>query len=220
MASSNLLAGAGLLVALTAAGAARAQTPERYFIRGGPAYAVFDGSARVSVAGQRAPGNSATIKHNEGVAIEGGVRLSPDWSVSLTVGVPPTAKLYGAGAFDKVGHLGSANYGPSALIVQRYLPKVGKLEPYVGAGVSYTIILDSKDAAIQGLQINNGVGPTIQVGAEYPIARRLALFVDAKKIWVKVDATGAAPSPIGPQRVEARVTLNPVIFNTGLSYHF
>ena len=53
------------------------------------------------------------------------------------------------------------------------------------------------------------------------IARRhLALFVDAKKVWVGADARGLAATPTGYMPATAHLILNPVIWNTGVSYHF
>ncbi|HET6803935.1 MAG TPA: OmpW family outer membrane protein [Frateuria sp.] len=208
----------GCLLALPAVvSAAEAQ---RWFIRGGAAYADFHASAQAAIAGQQIPGGSATVRHNIGVAFEGGYYIAPNWSVALTLGVPPTAKIYGEGSLASAGKLGEATYGPSVLALQYHFPTGSRWQPYIGAGLNYTVILDTNDAAIRNLGVRNGSGSALQLGVEYRLNDRYALFVDAKKIWVAVRATGWAQGPGGLVPATARVTLNPVIYNVGVSFHF
>ena len=200
--------------------AAHADDAGRWFLRGGAAYADFHASAGVAVAGQQVPGGSAAVRHNIGVAFEGGYYIAPHWSLALTLGAPPTAKIYGAGSLTTARKLGEATYGPAVLALQYHLPTRGRLQPYVGAGLNYTVILDTNDAAIRHLHVRNGAGSALQAGLEYRLNQRLALFVDAKKIWVAVRASGWTDTPGGLLPATARVTLNPVIFNAGVSFHF
>lgn len=200
--------------------AAHAEEPGRWFIRGGLAYADFHASATVAIAGQQVPGGSATVRHNTGFAFETGYFLTPDWSVALTLGVPPTAKIYGAGTLESAGKLAEATYGPAVLALQYHLPLRSRFQPYVGLGVNYTLITQNHDAAIRQVRVDNGTGVALQAGIEYRLSPRYALFVDAKKIWVSVDARGFAQTPAGLLPATSHVTLNPVIWNMGVSFHF
>jgi outer membrane protein len=197
-----------------------AQDGGNWFIRGGFAYADFHASATVAIAGQQVPGGSATVRHNIGFAFETGYYVAPDWSVALTLGAPPTAKIYGDGTLTNAGELAEASYGPAILALQYHLPTRSRFQPYVGLGANYTLITHNRDAAIQHVHVDNGTGVAVQAGVEYRLSSRYALFVDAKKIWVGVDARGFAQTPTGLAPATSHVTLNPVIWNMGMSFHF
>jgi outer membrane protein len=104
--------------------------------------------------------------------------------------------------------------------VQYNVPVKGPLRPYIGGGFSYTLVFHERGSAIRDLKVSDGNGPAVQAGIEYRISRNFALFFDAKKIWVAVDATGISDTPQGPLLARSRVALDPVILNTGLSWHF
>ena len=70
---------------------------KHWFIRAGPAEVIYDEGAKISVGGQQVPGASVRVKNNFTGEIEGGYYFNPNVSVSLTVGAPPTATLYGTG---------------------------------------------------------------------------------------------------------------------------
>ncbi len=206
--------------AATAFVASSVQAAERYFVRGGPTVATFDASAEVSVAGAPVSGGSASLKNNTGLAVEGGWFVRPDWTVSLTVGAPPKAKIDGDGTLAAAGLLGTARYGPSALGLTYYAPTGGRFRPYMGAGVSYTLVFHVRGSAISDLKVKDGFGPYLQAGGEYRVSEHVGVFADIKKIWVSVDATGFTDTPLGPLPAKAKVALDPIIASTGLSFHF
>lgn len=200
--------------------ASRADEVSKWFIRGGPAYANFDASAHVQVAGGEVPGGDVSIHYNTGAAVEAGYVLSPRWQVTLAMGVPPRARIFGAGTLAQAGKLGELNYAPAVLDLL-YTPAVeGALHPYIGGGVNYTWIYHRRDGALQDLKVDNAAGPALQFGVEYTLSSRTAWFFDMKKIWLKTDASGLISSPGGPLQASARVTLDPLILSTGLSFHF
>lgn len=213
---------AASLLCCAAAASAQDSPPEqeRFFLRGGPAFATFDATAEVNIAGTKVPGADASVKNNTGFAFEGGWFVNPHWSVSLTVGVPPTARIHGEGTLGPSGQLGNARYGPSALDIQYNLATRGPFRPYIGGGVSYTLVYRVRGSAIRDLRVSDGHGPVVQAGAEYRVTKRMAVFADVKKIWVAVDAKGLVDTPSGPQRAGARLNLDPVIASIGASWHF
>jgi outer membrane protein len=206
---------------LLIASPAFAEEPQdRFFLRAGPAFATFDATADVKVSGEPVRGGEAAVKNNTGLAVEGGWFITPNWSVSLTVGVPPKARISGEGTLASAGALGSARYAPSAIDIQYNLPTTGRFRPYIGAGLNYTLVYDVHGSAIRNLKVSNGYGPVIQTGAEYRVSRHMSAFIDVKKIWVAVDARGFVDSPAGPQPATARLALDPVIASAGVSWHF
>jgi outer membrane protein len=105
-------------IALTSCFAARAVHADEagsWFIRGGPAFVDFHASGTVFVNGEQLPCAGATVRHNTSFAFETGYFLTPNWSVALTLGAPPTAKVYGTGALEGAGKLAEATYGRRCL---------------------------------------------------------------------------------------------------------
>ena len=205
---------------LLSSAAVAQERPDRFFLRGGPAFSTFDATATVEVKGVKVPGGDASVKNNTGFAFEAGWFVRPDWSLSLTVGIPPTARIHGDGALAPAGLLGSAHYGPAALDIQYNVPTRGPFRPYIGAGYNYTLVYHVRGSAIRDLRVSDGNGPVVQAGAEYRVSRHMAVFADVKKIWVAVDANGVTDTTGGQMPAHARLALDPLIVNAGLSWHF
>ena len=89
-------------------------------------------------------------------------------------------------------------------------------QPYVGAGINYTIILKNHDGAVQNLHVNSPVGVTLQGGFETWLNNRISLFADVKHIYLNTTARGLVQG--APAKAE--VQLNPTIVTGGLSFHF
>jgi outer membrane protein len=198
---------------------AAAQAHGRFFIRGGPAYANFDASAHVSVAGTAVGGADVSVHSNTGGQVEAGYALTPNWEITLTLGIPLKGRIFGAGTLNAAGKLGEATYGPGVLSVL-YVPfTANNFRPYIGGGLNYTLILSTHDAALTDLKIDSAAGVALQCGSEITVSGRSAWFFDIKRIWLKTNADGIIITPMGSQPASARVTLDPLILTTGLSLH-
>lgn len=187
-----------------------------WWVRVGPAAVNFSSSAVVKVGGGVVPGASANADTNYTLAVEIGRNLTPNWAVGLTLGLPPTAKLYGTGSAAPLGELGRAEYGPAVLSLQYQFNDLGAWHPYLGLGVNRTTILDAPDGALKSLNVDSAWGSVVQAGAEYDINQKIFAFIDLKKIFLKTNATGT----LGGAPVQARVTLNPLITTIGLGWRF
>jgi outer membrane protein len=200
--------------------AAWADDPSRFFVRGGPAYANFDASAHVVVADAEVAGGDARVSSNTGASLEVGWVMEPHWQLTLTLGVPPRARIFGSGTLVGAGKLGELSYAPAVLGLL-YVPSPDTpWRPYIGVGVNHTFIYNRRDGALSQLKVDNASGLALQAGAEWQLNQSWAWFFDIKKIWLKTDASGLVASPAGPLPAHARVTLDPVILSTGLSFHF
>lgn len=210
----SLCAAAAILIPMCA------HAEERYFIRSGPAYANFDASAHVAVNGAEVPGGDVSVHYNTGASVEVGMALVANWQAVLTFGVPPRARIFGAGTLASAGKLGELNYAPAVLALLYSPVADGALRPYIGGGINYTWIYHRRGSTLQNLRVENAGGPALQFGTEYRISPQVAWYVDIKKIWLKTDASGVISTPAGPAPATARVTLDPMILSTGLSFHF
>lgn len=129
-----------------------------------------------------------------------------------------------SGATGAIGKLASTWVLPPTLTVQyRPLPK-GKVHPYVGAGVNYTLFYSEKaSSGLEGavgntrVRLSDSFGIAAQVGVDIDISDRLFLNLDVK--WADVDTRARlTTTAAGVQRV--KVALDPLIFGAGLGIRF
>lgn len=193
----------------------------RHFaVRAGYARLNFNEKARVSAAGQPIAGADAILKDNNGFEFDIAYYFNPNVSVALALGAPPTTTLTAAGTLAGTGQLGRVTYGPAVATARHHVTGLGPVAPYVGAGVNYTMILDTDDGALQKFKVKDAFGPVLNGGFDIALDDTFGIYVDVKKIWANTKAEFLLPTPAGPAPGTAKVQLNPVIFNAGVSVRF
>ncbi len=130
--------------------------------------------------------------------------------------MPPTTKLTGTGPLEGAGELGRVKYGPAVLLATWSFDGLGAFRPYVGAGINYTIVLDSQDGAITSLKVKSAFGSVVQAGLDVSLGQRWGLFLDVKKIFLKTTADGM----VGSAPASASVRIDPLLVHGGVSYRF
>jgi outer membrane protein len=220
----HLMAGAALAASTVAVHAAdmplaqAAPPPLEYnwFIKFGPGYLINDESARMRAGGVPQVGATIKIKPQISALVEFGYFFTPNFAVSFTGGIPPRVDIRAAGTIAPLGRLGQAVYGPSTLTAHYHFTGWGAFRPYIGAGVAYTRIFDTKDDVLTNIKINDTIGPALQIGANYMINERWGVFVDVKKAYLRTVTTGN----LGPAPVRARVVIDTLAVHTGVMFKF
>ncbi|ABS70086.1 OmpW family protein (plasmid) [Xanthobacter versatilis] len=190
--------------------------PSPWFVRVGVGGLFFDSSTNILLGNAPVPFSDATADNNWTVVFDIGYYITPNISLSLTGGYPPTTTLTGQGSLAALGALGKTTYGPAALTAQYHFNQFGAFQPYVGAGIAYAIIFNSNDGAVKNLKVNGAPAFVLQAGAEYAIDQHWGVFADVKKLFLEVDATGI----VAGLPVQADITLDPLIVSFGASYRF
>lgn len=215
MATKTFAALAALALA-SVAGAANAQEASRWFVHVGPAYVEPSESAKVTLAGNPVPGGDVSIDGRWTVAGEVGYFVRPHLAIALAAGAPPTFTVNAAGSIAALGKAGEMTGGPAGLMAQYHFNETGRVDPYVGAGAAFLIVFDTKDGSLNDLKAKSAVGPAIQAGANFMVNDKYGAFIDVKKAWVGTVATAT----LGPMPVVAKVKIDPVVLNAGLTYRF
>jgi len=128
------------------------------------------------------------------------------------------------GTTGSLGRLASTWVLPPTLTLQYHLVPDGKIRPYVGAGVNYTIFYSEKASK----SLTGAVGPTnvhmkssfgyaLQAGVDIPVGTRTFLNLDVKYIDIDTKAR-LATTAAGTQRV--KVHLDPFVFGVGVGMRF
>lgn len=132
-------------------------------------------------------------------------------------------------ASDASVNLGKVWLLPPTLTLQYHYP-VGKFNPYLGAGVNYTIFYHADEGpVVKGIDYKNKFAFAAQAGFDYDISNRLFINVDLKKIFLSTTATvdGSNLTPSGsPQlqpilkNIEADVKIRPWLLGVGIGCKF
>ena len=188
---------------------------DRFYLHIGPGALVFDAAATVRSGNVVIPGATVHIDPNVTLITEVGYRWR-SFGVSLTGGYPPLATVNGAGSLTSLGSLGRIRYGPTVLSVQYYLPHIGRLEPYFGAGPVFLLIFKNEDDAVRHLEVHNSTGAALQLGAEYKLSPAWSLVIDVKKASLKTTASAV----LDGAPISADIRLDPTVIAGGFSFRF
>lgn len=108
--------------------------------------------------------------------------------------------------------IGSLRHLPPTLTVQYHFDAPG-FKPYVGAGLNYTRFSSVHLLGGAADVKRNSVGAALQVGVDIPLAERLYLNIDLKKVFIKTDVS-AGGAKVGSFKVD------PVLLGVGLGWRF
>lgn len=138
--------------------------------------------------------------------------FSENLSAELVLTIPQKQKVGLAG----VGRLGSFKHLPPTLLGQYMFNPIGKVRPYVGAGVNFTLIFDS-DLKVANVPLDlekYSVGLAVQAGVNIDIGNGMHVNLDAKRAQLRSDVSVQG----GPNLTTAK--LDPWLYSIGLGWTF
>ncbi len=106
---------------------------------------------------------------------------------------------------------------PPTLTLQYHFNPKGKISPYVGAGINYTIFYGEDPGAAKSISYDNNFGVAAQAGVDVELNNKWSLNLDVKKLWLKTDVTVDAGLA---SKIYADTKLNPWIIGVGVGYRF
>ncbi|MFC5552152.1 OmpW/AlkL family protein [Massilia aerilata] len=134
--------------------------------------------------------------------------FTPHWAAELVLTYPQkhTVTLDGAS-------IGTFKHLPPTLTAQYHFLPGTTIDPYVGAGLNYTLL--SKVALLNGgarLE-HDSLGLALQAGVDFRIDSRWSVNLDVKKVQIRsdVEIDGVRAS---------RVKVDPVLLGLGVGYRF
>jgi outer membrane protein len=209
--------GIGLFVAaLSASPAAAQEASSNWYVHGGITRLSLADGIKLNFAGAPVPGAGIHTKPSYTPTVQVGRYFGQHVALALTVGLPPHIDIQGRGTLQPFGKLAETTYGPCVATLQYHPVRSGPVQPYVGAGAAYMIIFSTKDAAFQNVRIANDLAPALEGGTDIMLGKRVGLFVDAKKAFLRTTARGT----FGGAPVVGKVRLDPWAFTTGVTVHF
>ena len=203
--------------------AAFAPAPFPFFVRLGIAAVIPDTTLSARILGAPVAGGNGSIGAVPAAAVEAGYYVTNAIAVSLSGGYPPTFTTRGTGTLAPFGTLYRAVVGFPVLAATYHLDPIAGFRPYAGIGVGYAIVFHNEAAAITAPHLADRAAFVLVGGVDYALTEHWGVFVDVKKAFLSQHFSGiAAPVPGGPAVLPAtaRITTDPLLVTTGISYRF
>jgi outer membrane protein len=221
---NNKLKSIAAAVALLALGSASAQSSGSWLVRGGATTI----SPQVSSGDLTAPSFPGTkIDVGASTQLSGGITymLSDTLAVDFPLALPFKHKLYGAGAINGVGEIGSIQSLPITVFLQyRFFEATTKFRPYLGLGLTYAKFFNAEgNGTLTALTNPGGSATTLsveskfvltpQLGASYALDDRWFVDVFYSKSVLSTRSTLSTGQTID-------VGLDPVAYGVSVGYRF
>ncbi|CAN5223525.1 outer membrane beta-barrel protein [soil metagenome] len=166
------------------------------------------------------PGEHASVNNSFMPEIDGTYMATDNIGFELIASTTKHHANGQTGTTGSIGKLVSTWVLPPTLTAQYHFNPRGKIRPYVGAGVNYTIFWNEKasDGLVRAVgptnvHIKDSFGWAAQAGIDIDITQKIFFNLDVK--YIDIDAkTRLDTTAIGQQRVN--ITLDPLVFGMGL----
>jgi outer membrane protein len=149
----------------------------------------------------------------------GSWQWTDNWAVELLAAVPFEHDI----KVDGLGKVGKTKHLPPTLSLQyHFLPKA-TIQPYVGAGVNYTLFFDDEeDGTLKDLGgslsiEDNSFGIAGQIGADWILNDNWFLNVDLRYIAIDTEAEVTIPD-VGT--IKEDVDIDPWVYGINVGYKF
>ena len=196
------LAAATILTAMGLAQAAAAQDAGEWIVRTG-FHSIEPKSRNHALVG---------VEDAIGLTFSATYMFAPNWGVELLTALPFLHEITLNGA-DAVGEI---DLLPPTLSAQYHFNPNGRVRPYVGAGLNYTIFSDERTwGALQGtrLELDPSFGPAAQLGVDIDVIPGWIVNLDVR--WLDIDTDAKLDSAdLGT------VEIDPYAFGLSLGHRF
>jgi outer membrane protein len=145
--------------------------------------------------------------------------FSPHWSSELILTYPQKQTVtVESSALGGAAVIGSFKHTPPVLTAKYNFNPYGAWRPYIGAGVNFTLISDSRlavpTAPPMALELSRtSVGPAAQAGFDYRLTTHWFAHADVKWALLRADVKYDSATI-------ARVSIDPLLFAVGMGYRF
>lgn len=129
----------------------------------------------------------------------------------------------GRGTISGLGDVANTWVLPPTLTLQYHFAPDGKIRPYLGAGINYSVFYSGKatpslNAALGPTKVKLGdsVGYALQAGVDVPVSSKVFVNFDVKYIDMKTTARLTS----GATLRTARVKIDPIVAGMGIGFRF
>jgi len=169
-------------------------------------------------------GGEATLDSDTQLGLTFSYMLTDHVGVELVAATPfqHQVGVKGLGALD--GKLADVKHLPPTVLLQYYpMAPSSAFQPYVGAGLNYTVFFDEdltsarKDAGFSNLELDDSFGLAAEAGFDYMLTDKLLLNAS---VWYMDINTQATTDLAGAGKVKVDVDVDPWVYMVGVGYKF
>ncbi len=186
-----------------------------------------DDSSVLSVEGLggNVPGTGVGVDSDTQLGITATYMLTAKIGVELLAATPfeHDISAKGLGGFG-VSEIGSVEHLPPTLSLQYYLADPSSIfQPYVGAGINYTLILDESlsgeiktQLGATDIELDDSIGLSLQAGFDYSLGENW--LVNASIWYIDIETDAEIDSAVG--KIEVDVDIDPWVYMFSVGYKF
>ncbi len=236
-----------LVALMLLSGAAQAYEAGDILVRAGLATVEPDDSSSAiavtdpGVAAGTKTGTAVSVDSDTQIGLEFTYFLTPHIAVDVLGATPFEHNISADGNIKGLGKLGSTKHLPPTVSIQYYpMPSGSKFQPYVGAGLNYTIFFEEETtstltnsigalaslpqnpvagvvASSTELELDDSFGYALQLGMDYQMTEQFAF--NAGLWYIDIDTTGTitADTNVGKVKAEVDVDIDPWVYMVGFS---
>lgn len=122
-----------------------------------------------------------------------------------------------------VGALGSTKHLPPTVSANYHFAEPSSaFQPYVGAGINYTVFFDEEftaantDAGFSDLNLDDSFGLSLQIGFDYMLTDNW--FINGSARWIDIDTD--ASFDLNGDAGSVSVEIDPMVYTLSLGYRF
>lgn len=225
--------GLALVSLFTSSAALASYEAGDFVIRGGITTVSPDsGKAGVYVdaLGSAETGLSVSVEDDTQLGLNFVYFFDSNWAIEVLAATPFThdVKLHGTTLGDELDGttLAEVTHLPPTVSAIYYFDTGTKFQPYVGAGLNYTIFFDEefssgyKDAGMSDLELDGSFGFAVQVGADYQLNEKWHVNASVRYIDISTDVSFDSGSTLALGDGSAEVDVDPMVYSVMLGYKF
>ena len=215
-----------VLASVTASQYAAAFEKGDIIVRGGLATVAPDESSSNIVVGGADLGVNVSVDNNTQLGLNIAYFLTDNINIEVLAATPFKHDV-NFGVSDPLGtgdKLGEVTHLPPTISINYYFnDSASPFQPYIGAGLNYTLFFDEEftaanDAAgLKDLSLDNSFGLSAQVGLDYMIDEKW--FVNGSVRWIDID-TEAHFNLNGVEGIIDSIEIDPWVYTISVGYRF
>ena len=180
-----------------------------------------DSSGDVSVNGTAVAGSGVGVDEDTVPELDITYMITRNIGLELILGTS-NHSVTARGTLGALGEVIDTDVLPPTLTLQYHFNPEGKIRPYAGVGVNYTVFYDEKvrgplDIPGSDIRLDSSLGLAAQLGVDFMLEDNW--FVNADVKYIKLDTT-ATFHDTAAGRVEVDVDIDPIVVGLGFGKRF
>ena len=170
------------------------------------------------------PNSEVRVDNDVTLGFTIGYMLTSNFAIELLGVTPANHDLRGKGSIDSLGKIGDVDVFPPTLSLQYHFTDLGRLHPYIGAGINYTHFPDesvssSLESALGGstsLDVDDSWGLAVQAGIDYSMGDKW--FLNTAIWYADIDADATLKT--GSVKRDVDIDIDPWVYFVGVGRKF